>query len=129
MTSFRRIEPCRVQWSSSVVHGWWHHCTNADAGHLGDHVCACGNRGSGVRNPTPDPGFEDPGIPERNGPSARQRFARWRVRRWDARVVETRAAYQASIEANGEGDYWWERELTVACGKQALWTHRAREWT
>ena len=58
----------------------------------------------------------------------RVRFARWRVRRWEAKVAEARAAYQASIDADGHGDHWWERELTLASGKRALWKHRAENW-
>jgi hypothetical protein len=60
--------------------------------------------------------------------SRRVWFARWRVQRWDAKVAEARAAFQASIDANGQGDVWWERELTIACGKRALWKHRAENW-
>lgn len=66
--------------------------------------------------------------PRRESPSKWAMFAWWRARRWDAKVAEARAAYNASIEANGQGDYWWERELTIACGKQALWKHRAENW-
>lgn len=58
----------------------------------------------------------------------RVRFALWRVNRWDAKVVEAQAAYYGSFQVDGHGDYWWERELTVALGKRALWTHRLQRW-
>jgi hypothetical protein len=75
--------------------------------------------------PIPDPDLPDPGIPESlSGPRLRLAHACWRYGVWDDRVREARAALQAAIDANGQGDAWWERHLTIAMGKRALWQNR-----
>jgi hypothetical protein len=62
----------------------------------------------------------DPGQPAKS-PSW---FTCWRFGVWDDRLREAQAALQAAIDANGEGDMWWERQATIAAGKRALWKHR-----
>lgn len=81
--------------------------------------------------PTPDGELLPyPGRVE-GGPGLRLGFACWRWRVWDDRAREARAAFQASIDANsqGEGDVWWERHLTTAMGKRALWQARMDRYT
>lgn len=58
------------------------------------------------------------------GLGLRLAFACWRYGVWDDRSIEARAALQAAIDVNGQGDMWWERELTIAMGKRAKWQHR-----
>lgn len=107
------------------VHIWGSQCDKGN----GPGALAVNRLSKSAPVPTPDGSLlPDPGRAE-GGFGMRLAFARWRYGVWDNRERQARAALQAAIDVNGEGDMWWERELTFAAAKRAKWKHKTDRLT